>query len=123
MERMIVRIARNDEFAVVGYSVEANDETLFHKGCTTSEEFYYVKNVSVNAETFAKIISLYEGAKMLERAESDFFYAFKRESIEILNKAAQKKGNEGVNGFNLNIYREPREKMENELNALIASLR
>lgn len=122
MEKIFVKVAKNDEFEVVGYAVFINDVCMFRRGCTTNPDFYYVKNITVNVETYTKIITLNAGIEMMEKAENDFFSAFKHETIELLNKTADKKGTD-VNTFNLGIYRDPRKKMESELEEIIKNLK
>lgn len=72
MEKIFVKVAKNDEFEVVGYAVFMNDVCLFRRGCTTNPDFYYVKNITVNVETYTKIITLNAGIEMMEKAEHDF---------------------------------------------------
>lgn len=91
MEKIFVKVAKNDEFEVVGYAVFMNDVCMFRRGCTTNPDFYYVKNITVNVETYTKIITLNAGIEMMEKAENDFFSAFKHETIELLNKTADRK--------------------------------
>lgn len=122
MEKIFVKVAKNDEFEVVGYAVFVNDVCLFNRGCATNPDYYYVKNIAVNVETYTKIVALNTGIEMMEKAERNFFDAFKHETIELLNKTAEKKGTD-VNAFNLSVYSDPRKKMESELDEIIKNLK
>lgn len=122
MDKVFVKVAKNDDFKVVGYAVFMNDICLFNRGCTTNPDFYYVKNITIDVETYTRIITLNTGIEMMDKAQSEFFHAFKHETIELLNKTAEKKGTD-INAFNLRIYSEPREKMERELAEIINNLK
>lgn len=122
MDKVFVKVAKNDDFKVVGYAVFMNDTCLFNRGCTTNPDFYYVKNITINVATYTKIITLKTGIEMLDKAQSEFFNAFKHETLELLNKTAEKKGTD-INAFNLRVYSEPREKMEQELAQIINNLK
>lgn len=122
MDKVFVKVAKNDDFKVVGYAVFINDTCLYNRGCTPSPDFYYVKNITIDVETYTRIITLKTGIEMMDKAQGEFFNAFKHETIELLNKTAEKKGNE-INSFNLRIYKEPREKMEQELWEIIKNLK
>lgn len=89
MEKIFVKVAKNDEFEVVGYAVFTNDVCMFRRGCITNPDFYYVKNITINVETYTKIITLIAGIEMMKKAESSFFSAFKSETIALLNKMSE----------------------------------
>lgn len=123
MDNMIAKIAKNDEFKTVGVSVFANDEEVFSKGVSVTPEFYYVKNVRLDVETYTEIIRLSAEIDILARAENTFFHAFKESTLEVLNKAAKKANDDSICSFDLSVYRKSREEKEARLNKIIENLK
>lgn len=123
MENMIAKIAKNDEFKTVGVRVCANDKEVVVRGCVIDPNFYYVKNVRLDVETYTEIIKLDAEIKALEMAEHSFFNAFKESTLKALDKAAKETKDESLLSFNMSIYREPRKEKEARLNAILENLK